>query len=156
MELHITQEGPQTLVRIVGVVDESADFEAFKRLSGRVRVDMRAVRRFNSFGCRTWMDAVRALAKASTLSFVNCSPAVIDQLNTTYGFLGHGKVESFVGAMLCDRCGRDFDHIFDARECAHLDRLTPARCPTCGGPAELDDDPEQYLHFLREKTDISK
>ena len=122
------------------------------RLSGRVRLDMRGVRRFNSFGCRHWVDVIRALASRATLTFVACSPAVIDELNTTYWFLGHGKVESFVGPMLCDRCGRDFDHLFDARQCAALDGLPKVRCPVCGGPAELDDDAHQYLHFLREPT----
>jgi anti-anti-sigma regulatory factor len=150
--LRVTREGSQTLVTVSGVIDEAADFGEFAKLSGRVRIDMRGVHRFNSFGCRHWVDLVRGLAPRTTLTFVACSPAVIDQLNTTYGFLGHGKMESFIGAMLCDRCGRDFEHVFDAGYCAALDGLPEVRRPVCGGPAELDDDADQYLLFLREPT----
>ncbi len=152
VELRITRHGQETQVSVSGVIDEAAELSEFSRLSGRVRVDLRGVRRFNSFGCRHWVDVLRGLASRATLVFVACSPAVIDQLNTTYGFLASGTVESFIGAMLCDRCGRDFDHLFDKRECEALDGLPEIRCPSCGGPAELDDDPERYLHFMREPT----
>ncbi len=77
VELRITRESQQTLVAVAGVVDETSDFHEFAKLSGRLRMDMRGVRRFNSFGCRHWMDVIRELSSRATLTFVACSPAVI-------------------------------------------------------------------------------
>jgi len=119
-----------------------------------VRFDLREVRRINSYGCRKWMDAVRALSKHAKVVFVACAPAVVDQLNTTYGFLGTGSVESFVGVMRCERCDKTFDHLFDAKQVLELDKLPAVRCPTCADPAELDDIEDTYLSFLREPTQV--
>jgi hypothetical protein len=152
MEISVTPEG--TLITITGVVDERSDFAALDKVRGKVRIDLRGVRRFNSFGCRQWIDAVRGLSARAHLVFVACSPAVIDQLNTTYGFLGAGVVESFYGPMACESCGHEFDQLFDARQCADLDGLPPVKCSKCGKLAELDDNPDQYLLFLREPTRV--
>jgi anti-anti-sigma regulatory factor len=154
MDLRVSREGQHLTVTISGVVDEHADFSGLAPLTGRVRLDLRGVRRFNSFGCRLWVDALRALSGKANLTFVACSPAVIDQLNGTYGFLGHGTVESFLGTMRCDSCDHEFDHLFDARECAALDGLPPVTCPSCHGHSQLDDNVEQYLLFLREPTQV--
>jgi hypothetical protein len=154
--LGVTRKGSQIFVTISGIVDETANFDALVRLTGRIRIDLSGVVRFNSLGSRNWIDAVRALAAQATITFAACSPAVVHLLNTTYGFLAHSKVESFIGAMLCASCEREFEHVFDTRECVALDGLPEVRCPLCGGPSTLDDDPEQYLLFLREPTGVEQ
>jgi anti-anti-sigma regulatory factor len=154
MEIRIAAEGNAHLVTISGVIDERADFSPLATLSGKLRIDLRGVRRLSSFGCREWIDTMRALATRARMTFVACSPAIIDQLNTTHGFLAHGNVESFVGPMLCPSCEHDFTNLFSARECVELDGLPPVRCPNCGRTAELDDSVDKFLLFLREPTQI--
>jgi anti-anti-sigma regulatory factor len=154
MELCVTPDGRSTLVTISGLIDEHADFAPLAKVAGKVRMDLRAVRRFNSFGCRAWVDQLRELSKRAQITFVACSPAVIDQLNTTYGFLASGYVESFVGPLVCPDCDHEFEQLFDAKACLDNDGLPPVKCPKCGGAAELDDNPDQFLLFLREPTAV--
>jgi len=152
LQIGISPDGK--VVTINGVIDENADFGALQRLAGRVRIDLRGVRRLNSFGCRLWVDAVRVLAARAKVSFVACSSAIIDQLNTTYGFLGSATVESFIGPMRCDACDAEFDHVFEARACIADEGLPAVACTSCGKRAELDDVEDRYLMFLREPTQI--
>jgi hypothetical protein len=152
MHIEVTPGAGSTEVRISGVVDENAEFWALERLSGRVRIDLREVRRLNSYGCRKWVEAMRRLAGRAQPTFVACSPAVVDQLNTTYGFLGSGAVESFIGVMHCERCDKSFDHLFATREVRELDGLPEVACPKCRDVAALDDIEDSYLLFLREPT----
>lgn len=154
LRIEVKAAGGTTEVRLSGVIDEHAEFGALDGLSGPVRVDMREVRRLNSYGCRRWVECVRDLSKRTQLTFVACSPAVVDQLNTTYGFLGASTVQSFIGVMRCERCDKTFDHLFDAREVAERDGLGPVRCPKCNDLAALDDMEDSYLVFLREPTHV--
>ena len=87
-----------------GVIDEGSDFASLDDLSGSVEINMSAIRRINSFGARAWMDAIRDAAKKASLSFVECPPPVIDQLNMIQGFLGHSQVRNFLSPMICDNC----------------------------------------------------
>src|SRR5262245_2535056 len=128
--IHVRTAAGSTEVTMAGLVDEHADFTAISDIRGRVRLDVRGIRRINSYGCRKWMDALRALCTRGSVTVVAASPAVIDQLNTTYGFLGAATVESFVGVMRCEPCDDTFDHVFDSRTVA--DRgLPPVNCPKC-------------------------
>jgi eukaryotic-like serine/threonine-protein kinase len=154
MEIQVATEGNAQLVSISGVIDERSDFGPLAGLSGKLRIDLRGVRRLSSFGCREWIDSMRALSARARMTFIACSPAIIDQLNTTHGFLAHGNVESFIGPMLCEGCENSFQHLFMVRECVEIDGLPPVRCPSCGRTAELDDSVDKFLLFLREPTQI--
>jgi anti-anti-sigma regulatory factor len=136
-----------------GVIDEGADFDTLADLTGSVEINMSGVKRINSFGARAWMDAVRVAAKKASLSFVECPPPVIDQLNMIQGFLGHSPVRNFFAPMICDNCEGEAMHLFDVRACKDRDgHLTPVQCDDCGGRMSIDDLEEQYTLFLREPT----
>jgi hypothetical protein len=143
----------KTLVFLSGVVDENADMGALAGLTGRVDVNLKGVRRLNSIGVRHWIDALRALCLRAQVVYVECSVAVIGQLNMISGFLGQGRVASFYAAMRCERCDVDVDQLFERAECD--DALPPVACARCGATLELDDDEDQYLLFLREPTRVS-
>src|SRR5260221_414506 len=146
-----TRQGQgKTLVSIAGVVDEHADLSALVPLTGRIEINLRGVRRFNSVGVRVWVDAMRGLGQRGQVVFVECSTSVINQLNMITGFLGRGRVASFVAAMRCEACDADVDYLFDRVECD--DGLPVAPCPRCARAMDLDDDEAQYLLFLREPT----
>jgi len=145
-----------TRITLEGIIDESSDLSPLDDLRGSVEVNMRGVRRINSFGARAWMDAVRQAQDKATLRFVECPPVVIDQLNMILGFLGQGRVESFLAPMVCESCSHEETHKFDARACRDNNgHLVPVDCPRCGSLLELDDLEDQYTLFLREPTFVS-
>ena len=140
--------GPVHQVTVAGVIDEDADLGALAELAGAVELHLAGVRRINSVGVRMWVEAVSALDKRATLTFVGCSRAIVDQVNMIRGFLGHGTVRSFHAPMRCEPCDRDDDVLFEAAACAG-GRLPAVACPDCGKPMVLDDLESSYLLFLR-------
>ncbi len=150
----VTEVRPEagiTRVTIAGTIDEDSDLAPLARLKGPVEIDLSGVRRLNSVGIREWMDAMRALASRSKVTFVRCSRAIVEQLNMIHGFLGHCTVVSFFAPMRCEPCDRDVDHLFDKRTVAADDGLSEVRC-TCGRVMDLDELEDSYLLFIREPT----
>lgn len=153
LKIETRADGDKTLVTIAGVVDENADMRALATLTGRVELDLSGVRRFNSVGVRTWVDALRALSARAQVLYVACSSSVVNQVNMISGFLGGGRIVSFYGAMRCESCDSEVDHLFDRVECE--DGLPPVSCAKCGRELELDEPEDQYLLFLREPTRVA-
>jgi eukaryotic-like serine/threonine-protein kinase len=155
LQIEMTPTEHGTRVSIVGIVDEDADLSSLRTLMGKCEVNLAGVRRINSFGARSWMDALRAAAKRAQLVFVECSPPIIDQLNMIRGFLAHGSVRSFYAPMLCERCNHETLHLFDVEACRdNYESLPPVPCSSCGAKMELDDLEDQYLLFIREPTSV--
>ena len=139
-------------VSITGIIDENADLTPLTTLGERpIEVNLRAVRRINSFGVRTWIDAVRKVPQSARLTFVQCPPPVVDQCNMVSGFLGHGVLVSFFAPMVCSECDEQIDQLFETAACrANGGKLPVTPCPRCGRPMEVDDLEEQYLLFVRD------
>lgn len=150
--IEVVERDGQDQVTLSGVIDENADLALIGTLGGRpARFDMRAVRRINSYGVRSWMDAIRKIPSATKVTFVNCPPPVIDQCNMVAGFLGHGRLESFFAPMTCPECDEQIDQLFETEACRSNGGKLPATpCPRCGRPMEVDDLEEQYLLFVRD------
>lgn len=153
-KLHIeTRTGAnKTSVSISGSIEENADLTALMPLSGTVEINLRGIRRFNSGGVREWINAIRPLSGRAQLLFAECSAPVVHQLNMISGFLGRGRVVSFIGPMRCEACDLDVDHLFEPADCEDL--LPRVPCPRCGRAMELDEAEDQYLLFLREPTSV--
>ena len=139
-------------VVISGIIDENADLAPLAALGVRpIEVSMRGVRRINSFGVRSWIDAVRKIPATTQLTFLQCPPPVVDQCNMVAGFLGHGVLASFLAPMICAECDEQIDQLFETAICrANGGKLPTTKCPRCGRPMEVDDLEEQYLLFVRE------
>jgi hypothetical protein len=150
--IDVAERAGEHLVTIAGVIDENADLSALSRLSGRpVRVHLRGVRRINSFGVRSWIDAIRQIPPSTPLVFVHAPPPVVDQCNMVSGFVGHGSLESFYAPMACSECDEQVDQLFETAACrANGGRLPATPCPRCGRAMEVDDLEEQYLLFVRD------
>jgi len=152
IQFQIRSEGGVTHVTATGTVDEHVDLSALDALKGRIELNLAGVRRFNSVGIRFWIDAMRALAARGRVECVECSRAVIDQVNMIRGFLGGATVRSFHVPMLCEHCDVEVDKLVRVEDCA--DGLPEVRCPKCSVPMELDDLEDNYLLFVREPTII--
>ena len=148
----VTSAGDHDLVTIAGVIDETSDLGPLVRLGARpIVVDLRGVRRINSYGVRVWLDAVRQVPVSAPLGFVHCPPPVIDQCNMVAGFLGHGRLESFYAPMTCRECDESVDRLFEVAACrASGGKLPATPCPRCRRPMEIDDLEDQYLLYVRE------
>jgi hypothetical protein len=135
---------------LTGVIDEGADLAFLERLAGPSRLNMRGVRRINSFGVRAWIEAVRRVPPDVSLELVECPPSVVDQINMVAGFAGRARVVSFLAPMICDACGHEKEELFQTADYQRERRLPDVACPSCGALMQIDDLEEQYLLFARE------
>jgi ABC-type transporter Mla MlaB component len=144
-------DGEVSRLVVSGVIDEHADLTALKEVRGDVEVNLKGVRRINSFGVRAWIDAIRKIPQSTRLVFVQCPPPVIDQMNMVAGFLGHGELRSFFAPMTCEECDEQLEELFDVRKCRDQGGKLPlVPCPRCNRAMGLDDLEEQYLLFVRD------
>lgn len=137
-------------VSLAGVIDENADLSFFGQLSGHSLVNVRYIRRINSYGVRAWIEAVRSVPRGATFELIECPPSMVDQINMVAGFAGRGQVTSFFVPMECDRCANAEDRLFYTSDFRQLGRLPEISCSKCGGGLHVDDLEEQYLLFARE------
>lgn len=136
-------------IKLAGVIDEHASLDFFRSLQGRVSVNLREVRRINSVGVRSWMDAVRAIPPGATVELSEARPPIVDQINMVAGFLGRARLLSFYAPMVCPRCDTQTEVLLDVEACKGDKGLPPKAC-SCGAAMELDDVEEEYMAFLRE------
>jgi anti-anti-sigma regulatory factor len=131
--------GPnETRVAFSGDIREDTEFDALLQAiaAPRVVLDLAEVRSINSLGVREWLKFVAALErKTSAFELVNCSVAVVQQLNSTANFRGAGRVRSIFAPYFCAQC--------DADRALHieLDGASDVRddnppCPKCRAPME--------------------
>ncbi len=153
-QIEVRDSGGKQTFFISGVIDENSDLSPLQRLTAaEVELNMRGVRRINSFGVRAWVDVIRSVPSTTHLVFVECPSPVIDQCNMVGGFLGHGALRSFYAPLICEECDEQVDQLFATQVCRELGGKLPAvPCDRCGEPMEVDDLEEQYLLFLREEV----
>ena len=138
---------------VSGVIDEHADLSEISQARGTIEISLKGVRRINSFGVRAWIDAIRKIPATERLTFIECPPPVVDQINMVQGFLGHGQLISFYSPMICEECDEQEDELFYVDKCRELGgKLPQVNCKRCGNAMEVDDLEEQYLLFVRESA----
>jgi hypothetical protein len=139
-----------TRVALAGEIDEHADFAPLRELlRGDVELELAGIRRINSCGVREWVNFVRDLPRASSLTFRACSTAFVTQLNMIFNFRGPARIVSFHAPYVCDVCGHDDELLVEVGAGGKVELPAPL-CPTCGDVMQFDDLPERYLSFLAE------
>jgi len=81
---------------------------------------------------------------------VECSPAIVAQINLVNNFTGQGVVKSFYAPYFCPNCDLEKVLLVETRD---LYSITPfkapsCRCDECDGPMDFDDMEESYFAFL--------
>src|SRR5262245_2685653 len=144
-----------TFLKVSGTVDET--FSA-SQLSGQIRADtilhLGKVTRFSSFGVREWVRLMKDLqGRVKHCILVECSPAVVNQLNVVVDFAAGAHVKSVQLPYACQRCELDkmVTVDVDAQRAELLAGTLPqVPCPQCKNPMVFDDLPGSYLAFLRD------
>jgi anti-anti-sigma regulatory factor len=147
----VSTEHGRSKVVVSGIIDEQANLAALMRAeANQVEIDLGGVKRINSYGVRLWMNAMRELQVPGVrVTFVNCPPHVIDQVNMVHGFLGNAHVGSFVAPRVCDDCDEHADQQVDMGALREAKGVLPEMaCPRCTRPMELDDVDHKYRLLL--------
>lgn len=145
------QKGNVLSVRFIGSIEETVNFD---QLLGPPPVEMevncKEIPRINSVGVKAWIKYFQTCqAKGTKLKFVECSTAIVEQVNLISNFTCGGIVESIFVPFSCSSCKTELVGLFKSEELKKLQlKLPDLKCNKCGNKAVFDDIPEEYFGFL--------
>src|SRR5438477_8368965 len=142
-----------TYVKLSGVIDEDNELASLsdKIGSGTAVIDVSEIERINSCGVRDWVNWLGKVEKnGAKVVLVECSPAIVAQINLVNNFTGQGVVKSFYAPYFCPNCDLEKVLLVETRD---MHGQTPfkapsCRCDECDGPMDFDDMEESYFAFL--------
>jgi anti-anti-sigma regulatory factor len=142
-----------TYVKLSGVIDEDNELGtlADKLGTGTAVIDVSEIERINSCGVRDWVNWLSKAEKGGAkIVLVECSPAIVAQINLVNNFTGQGVVKSFYAPYFCPNCDLEKVLLVETRDMAGMSpfKAPSCRCDECDGPMDFDDMEESYFAFL--------
>ncbi len=143
-----------TYVKLSGVIDEDNELGTLADKlggGGTAVIDVSEIERINSCGVRDWVNWLGKAEKGGAkIVMVECSPAIVAQINLVNNFTGNGVVKSFYAPYFCPNCDLEKVLLVETRD---MHGQTPfkspsCRCDECDGPMDFDDMEESYFAFL--------
>lgn len=148
----VHQRDDVTYVKLGGVIDEDNELgDLTDRIPpGMVVIDLSEIERINSCGVRDWVNWLTKVERVGTkVVLVECSPAIVQQINLVNNFTGNGVVKSFFAPYFCTNCDREKVLLVEVNELAAGPQRAPTcRCDECDGVMEFDDMEDSYFAFL--------
>ena len=145
------QKGDVSLVKINGAIEETVNFdELLGAPSPKMEINCKGIPRINSVGVKAWIKYFQTcLASGTKLSFVECSTAIVEQINLISNFTCGGVVESIYVPFSCTTCKSELVGLFKTSDLKTMQFQVPElKCTKCAGVATFDDIPEEYFGFL--------
>jgi anti-anti-sigma regulatory factor len=136
---------------ISGEIDEKADFDAqIGVVNQEVMVNCKNVDRMTSDGVKAWIKFFQDLQRREVkMTFHDCSPAIISQVNMIVNFLCGGALKSLYVPYTCKKCKKGYFMKIGARKLKKLYKEMPQpQCPVCGQSLSFDDVESEYFNFL--------
>ena len=152
--LHVVKDvrGDTMLVKLTGSIEENVDFAALIGNPTAAKMDLilKEIPRINSVGVKAWIKYFQAVAsKGIQLKFLECSTAIVEQINLISNFTCGGQVESINVPFCCQSCNTELLGLFRTADLKKINFEIPdLKCPKCSGTASFDDIPEEYFGFL--------
>jgi len=149
----ITQKEDVCYVKLSGVIDEDNGLSGLydQIPAGTTVINLAEIERINSCGVRDWVNWLGRLEKkGANVILVECSPAIVAQINLVHNFTGNGAVKSFFAPYFCPACDIEKVLLIEAAEMAGQTppKAPICRCDECDGVMDFDDMEESYFAFL--------
>src|SRR5580698_2236812 len=148
----VQQRGDVSFVKLGGVIDEDNQLaELVDNIpQGTAVIDLGEIERINSCGVRDWVNWLSKLEANGTRSvLVECSPAIVAQINLVNNFTGSGVVKSFYVPYFCPECDEEKVLLVEASDMGPPPHEPPTcRCDECDLVMDFDDMPDSYFAFL--------
>lgn len=148
----VQHRGDVSFVKLGGVIDEDNELsDLVERIpTGTAVIDLGEIERINSCGVRDWVNWLSKLETNGTRSvLVECSPAIVAQINLVNNFTGNGVVKSFYVPYFCPECDEEKVLLVEASDMGPPPHEPPTcRCDECDLVMDFDDMPDSYFAFL--------
>ncbi len=152
----VHQREDVSFVKVAGVIDEDNELSSLAdKLAGATTViDLSEIERINSCGVRDWVNWLGRVEKAGAKPvLVECSPAIVAQINLVNNFTGAGVVKSFYAPYFCPNCDLEKVLLVETRDMVGSNgsgkyKAPTCRCDECDGVMDFDDMEDSYFAFL--------
>lgn len=144
------QNGNTLVIRLSGSIEESVDFnKLIGPTATEIQVNCKGVSRINSVGVKAWIKYFKGLSDQGVkITFVECSTAIVEQINLISNFTCGGTVESIFVPFSCTQCHAELLGLYKVESLKKAGfKIPPLKCTKCGGEAEFDDIPDEYFNF---------
>ena len=149
-----------TYVKLLGVIDEDNELTDLsdKIPPGTAVIDLGEIERINSCGVRDWVNWLGKIEKNNTnVVLVECSPAIVAQINLVNNFTGNGAVKSFYVPYFCPECDEEKVLLAETADMGPPPHEPPTcRCDECDLVMDFDDMPDSYFAFLANQKHLSE
>jgi len=151
------EEGGTKTVSLVGIINEDAPF-VFQKLeeelaeASHVAFLFSQVRSINSLGVRAWVSFLRGLEERVSVSFRECTPDVIMQINMIPNFQGKAQIESFYVNYFCDVCGYKVQKLMSGGSLPVPPACPQKHTPQPEGGLQTEELEEEYFAFLTRQS----
>jgi len=156
----VQHRGDVSYVKLGGVIDEDNELSDLvdKIPSGTAVIDLGEIERINSCGVRDWVNWLSKLEANGTRSvLVECSPAIVAQINLVNNFTGSGVVKSFYVPYFCPECDEEKVLLVEASDMGPPPHEPPTcRCDECDLVMDFDDMPDSYFAFLSNQRKLAE
>src|SRR5512143_900586 len=156
----VQHRGDVSYVKLGGVIDEDNELgdRVDKIPSGTAVIDLGEIERINSCGVRDWVNWLSKIETNGTRSvLVECSPAIVAQINLVNNFTGNGVVKSFYVPYFCPECDEEKVLLVEASDMGPPPHEPPTcRCDECDLVMDFDDMPDSYFAFLSNQKKLAE
>ncbi|MEO8843021.1 MAG: hypothetical protein ABI591_12590 [Kofleriaceae bacterium] len=156
----VQHRGDVSYVKLGGVIDEDNELGELvdKIPNGTAVIDLGEIERINSCGVRDWVNWLSKLETNGTRSvLVECSPAIVAQINLVNNFTGSGVVKSFYVPYFCPECDEEKVLLVEASDMGPPPHEPPTcRCDECDLVMDFDDMPDSYFAFLSNQRKLAE
>jgi len=156
----VQHRGDVSYVKLAGVIDEDNELADLvdKIPTGTAVIDLGEIERINSCGVRDWVNWLSKLENNGTRSvLVECSPAIVAQINLVNNFTGNGTVKSFYVPYFCPECDEEKVLLVEAADMGPPPHEPPTcRCDECDLVMDFDDMPDSYFAFLSNQKKLAE
>src|SRR6185295_13733647 len=156
----VQHRGDVSYVKLGGVIDEDNELGELvdKIPNGTAVIDLGEIERINSCGVRDWVNWLSKLEQNGTRSvLVECSPAIVAQINLVNNFTGSGVVKSFYVPYFCPECDEEKVLLVEATDMGPPPHEPPTcRCDECDLVMDFDDMPDSYFAFLSNQKKVAE
>jgi anti-anti-sigma regulatory factor len=156
----VQHRGDVSFVKLGGVIDEDNELGDLvdKIPDGTAVIDLGEIERINSCGVRDWVNWLSKLETNGTRSvLVECSPAIVAQINLVNNFTGNGVVKSFYVPYFCPECDEEKVLLVEASDMGPPPHEPPTcRCDECDLVMDFDDMPDSYFAFLSNQRKLAE
>jgi anti-anti-sigma regulatory factor len=156
----VQHRGDVSFVKLGGVIDEDNELGELvdKIPNGTAVIDLGEIERINSCGVRDWVNWLSKLESNGTRSvLVECSPAIVAQINLVNNFTGSGVVKSFYVPYFCPECDEEKVLLVEAGDMGPPPHEPPTcRCDECDLVMDFDDMPDSYFAFLSNQKKLAE